>query len=196
MKLWNVDLVCLAELCVAWEEYVPRRVVQQITAQYDTTGCWTVASSKPNVGSFCKPGGTGILAQGNSNGRIIDRGADPWDMGRWSYIILMGKTNRKLLVVTGYRTGNRSGRVGHRTAWAQQQTMLLADKREEAPHTAFLKDLKEWLLDGKYPDTDILICLDANEKWTHTSAIRQWATDLDLTNLNQELSLNDNMSKT
>ncbi len=191
MKLWQVDLVCLAELCVAWEDQIPRRVVQQITSQYDTTGCWSVASSKPNVGSFCKPGGTGILAQGNSNGRIIDRGSDPWAMGRWSYITLAGKTNRKFLVVTGYRTGNRSGKIGHRTSWAQQQTMLLSNKRSEPPHLAFLTDLKEWLGDVKFADTEFLICLDANEKWTHNSEIRKWATDLELINLNHEFSLQE-----
>jgi len=55
MKIWGVDVVNLAELCIAWEKQVPRQVVQQITKNYEPTGCWTVASSKIDVGGFQKP---------------------------------------------------------------------------------------------------------------------------------------------
>ena len=72
MKVWDVDILEIAEMCTAWEEVVPRRVVQQIAKRYEKTACWTVASSKIRVGNFLKPGGTGILAMGNSNGRIYD----------------------------------------------------------------------------------------------------------------------------
>ncbi len=57
MKLWDVDVTALSEICVAWEEVAPRRVIQQITKQYDRTACWTVASSSIKVGSYLKPGG-------------------------------------------------------------------------------------------------------------------------------------------
>ena len=73
MKIWEVDLATLAEVCVAWEESAPRRVIQNMTRQYERTACWTVSSSKLNVGTFVKPGGTGMLAMGSSNGRIIQR---------------------------------------------------------------------------------------------------------------------------
>ena len=86
MKLWEVDLVALAEICVAWEDNVPRRVIQQITSTYDANACWVGSSSKVSVGSFCKPGGTGTLLMGQHTGRILDKGSDPWNMGRWSYV--------------------------------------------------------------------------------------------------------------
>lgn len=77
MKLWKVDLVCLSEMSVAWEESAPRRVIQSITKQYDKSGCWTVSSSEVKVGGFVKPGGTGMLMMGSGTGRIVDRGTDP-----------------------------------------------------------------------------------------------------------------------
>ncbi len=91
MKIWDVDLVTLAEVCVAWEDNIPRRVIQNITKSYERNGCWAVASSQLNVGSYVKPGGVGILAGGRSNGTIMDRGVDPWKMGRWSYVLFSGK---------------------------------------------------------------------------------------------------------
>ena len=124
MKVWNIDVVNLVETCIAWDSKVPRRVIQQITTQYDKQGCWTGSTSKIDVGGFFKPGGAGILAMGQCNGKIQDRGVDPWSMGRWSYV-LIGGTERgsNLLIVTGYCTGYRTGSPGEKTAWVQQHTM-------------------------------------------------------------------------
>ncbi len=191
LKIWSVDIVNLSELCVAWEDPVPRKTIQQITKQYDPTGCLTVASSRIKVGSYCKPGGTGILALDNCNGRIIDRGVDPWGMGRWSYIILGGKNGRKLLLLTGYRTGQRNGNIGQKTAWIQQTTMLMEKKRDQQPHEAFLVDLAQWLCEVRTDGLEVMICVDANEQWTPTSGIKLFADNLDLVNINQELNLSD-----
>ena len=89
----------------------------QITKQYDTNACWTAASSRVPVGSFCKPGGTGLLVMGNNTGRLVDRGTDPWKMGRWSFSLFQGtKDTGSLLIVVGYRAGNRTSPGGLKTA--------------------------------------------------------------------------------
>ena len=91
-----------------WESTISRRVIQQITKQYDRSGCWTVSSSQIKIGSYVKPGGTGTLTWGRSTGALIDRGTDPWNMGRWSYDLIAGrKEGHTLLLITGYRTGPR-----------------------------------------------------------------------------------------
>ncbi len=190
MKMWEVDLVSLAELCVAWEDSAPRRVIQQITTQYDRTACWTVSSSKLRVGSFLKPGGTGTLTMGECNGRVIDRGADPLKMGRWSYCLITGGSRRSsILVVTGYRPGKRSGQAGPKTAWSQQQALLIKEKRNEDPHSAFLTDLTKWITDYRTPAMELLLCLDANEQWVENAEIVTFANDLKLRNVNREMSL-------
>ena len=110
MKVWEVDVAKLSEPCIAWDQKIPRQVVQQITKNNDRTGCWTVATSKIDLGSFLKPGGAGILALGQSPGKIIDRGVDPHIMGRWAYNLIAGKSQgHTLLLITGYRTGQRRG---------------------------------------------------------------------------------------
>ena len=190
MKVWDVDLVNLAELCTAWEKQAPRYIVQQITKNYDRTGCWTAASSKVDTGGFLKPGGAGILALGQSNGKIIDRGVDPWKMGRWAYNLLAGKTNgHQLLIISGYRTGQRSDVPGLKTAWAQQQTMLLKQKRTDRPHTAFLVDLLDWLRKYKTPKMEVLLCFDANEKWGEQTEVTKFANKMNLKCINNEFDL-------
>ena len=177
-------------MLLVWEHKIPRRVIQQITTSYDRTSCWTVASSKIDIGSFLKPGGAATISMGLTNGKCIDRGVDPWKMGRWSYIVLGGTSNGvSLLIVTGYRTGPRSSIPGEKTAWSQQNTMLLKEKRNISPPEAFLTDLKEWIRKYRTPKMEILLSLDANENWTEQSAITHFATDLGLCNINEEFML-------
>jgi len=190
MKMWDVDVTTLAEFGVAWEDNVPRRVVKQITQRYEYNASWTVSSSVINLGSYLKPGGTGTLVMGQTTGRIIDRGTDPWKMGRWSYTLLKGPTTEKsLLIIAGYKAGKRTSPGGFRTAWSQQNTMLLQADRQESPHEAFLVDLQQWLQQYRKESMEILLCLDANEQWGKSAAITKFATAFELRNINREMNL-------
>ena len=190
MKVWGVDISCLAELCVAWEDSSPRRVIQQISNVYDNTSCWTVSSSALTVGNNLKPGGTGILTMNEYSGRIKERGTDPWKLGRWSYVLLAGNDRSPcLLIITGYRVGKRSGTAGASTAWSQQCTLLHKAGRSEDPHNAFLTDLDQWLSQDKFHNTEILLVLDANEQWQVGSEIREFSRGRNFFNLNEIFQL-------
>ncbi len=189
-KLWDVDIAAVSEMCTAWEEAVPRRVVQQITKRYEKNACWTVSSSKLSLGTSCKPGGTGILSMGLTNGRMQDRGSDPWNMGRWTYAVYScSSTGPSLLLITGYRPGKRSTPGGPKTAWAQQITLLLKEGRDLSPEVAFLEDMKSWLLQYRKPGMEVLLCIDANEIWQDEAEITTFANNLELTNLNRTFGL-------
>ena len=190
MKVWNVDIVGLSETGVAWEDKSPRNTIQQITKKYDKTGCWTMSSSSVSVGNYLKPGGTGILTMNEYPGRIQDRGTDPWKMGRWSYITLSGKEeSSKVTIITGYRVGKRSSAPGSSTAWTQQRTLLCLANRDEDPHSVFFTDLKTWLNQEKFRGNEILLFLDANERWDINSEIRKFADDMNLYNINETFQL-------
>ena len=192
MKVWDVDVVNLAEMCVDWGKKIPRRTIQQITNKYDQTSCWTVATSMIDIGSFCKPGGTGTLAMGKCNGLILDRGTDPWNMGRWSYVLVGGSMQGStLLVITGYCTGSRTGTPGEKTAWAQQIAMLLKEGRSDKPHDAFLKDLSAWLRSYQKSGMEMFVSLDANEQWHESAGITKFADKFGLLSVNQECQLPD-----
>lgn len=191
LNLWDVDLVGLSEMCIAWEEQVPRRVVQQITKQYSKNACWTVASSELRLGGYLKPGGTGILSMGKGTGSIKERGSDPWGMGRWSFVLFGGEDKgHSLLLVTAYRTGRRSGPAGTRTAWTQQQVILSRQgRKEEAPNEACIRDLQKWIKQYRTDRMELIICLDANELWQEGAGIETFARSLNLMNINQELNI-------
>ncbi len=172
------------------EKKVPRRVLQQIAKQYNTTSCLTVSTSKVDIGGFLKPGGTGLISMGNCNGLILEKGVDKWNMGRWSYT-LMGSPNitTTVLFVVGYRTGIQTGIPGEKTAWSQQLTMLRKEGRTENPREAFLSDLAQWLRQYRTEGMEIFLSLDANEQWGENAEITKFANSFDLKNINQEFNL-------
>ena len=61
MKIWGVDVVNLAETCVAWENIVARRVTRQVTSTYDHNACWIGSSSEIKGDNCFKPGGTATV---------------------------------------------------------------------------------------------------------------------------------------
>ena len=188
MQEWEVDVTCLAEFNTAWEDRIPRKIVRDITKRYDKSGCWTVSTSAISVRNFVKPGGTAVLTMNEFSSKLVSRGTDPWKLGRWSYIIIEGKRDR-LLIITGYRVGKRSGNAGPTTSWSQQKTLVTKAKRKEEPHTAFLQDLHTWMEPYVKGGHKMFISLDANEQWTDGSDIKAFATTMQLNNVNSIYNL-------
>ena len=116
--------------------------------------------------------------------KLINRGTDPWKLDRWSYVIIEGKHER-LITVTGYRVGKRSGQAGPTMAWFQQKTLLAKANRSKEPHMAFLKDLQTWLEPYIKSGHWMIISLDANEQWTDKADIKVFASTLQLHNINE-----------
>ena len=164
MQAWNVDICTLSEPCIEWRDTIPRKIVQEISRKYDQYSSWTVASSKCYSSSFVKPGGALVYCNSTVTGRIIERGTDPWDYGRWAFTKYGGKDGTSLLVICGYRVGHRTYIPGASTAWYQQKVLLTAEKRDIDPEEAFLIDMEAWLSTKIDDKTEILFFLDANEQ--------------------------------
>ena len=183
MHRWEVDISVLAEPCIEWRDSIPRQVVKDISKKYDRTSNWTVATSSCYSGSFVKPGGALIYSTEKVVGKILERGTDPWKYGRWSYVKYGGKSGRSVLVIGGYRVGHRSGSAGASTAWFQQKVLLTKDKRAIEPEEAFIQDMEEWIQLQQNENTEILLLLDANERWKEQARIKQMANNLELKEL-------------
>ncbi len=111
-------------------------------------------------------------------------------MGIWAYNLIAGKRQgHTLLLITGYRTGQRSGDPGMKTAWKQQQVMLSKEGRKETPYEAFFIDLGLWLRKYRTPRMEILLCLDANERWGERSEVAKFAQKFDLQSINHEFHI-------
>ena len=183
LHTWEVNIAALAEPCVEWRDAIPRKTIIDIGKKYDDSGHWAVATSSSSVGSFLKPGGALIYNTGEYASRQIETGTDPWGYGRWAYKRYRGKGNQSLLVISGYRVSKRSGNPGPSTAWFQQKILLGQDNRDTEPADAFLIDLTAWIEKSIDDNTELILLLDANEKWGGKSKITQFAHNLQLLNL-------------
>ena len=96
---------------------------------------------------------------------------------------LRGRNNTSVLIVSGYRVGKRTRAPGPTTSWVQQSTILKATDRTQEPHVAFLTDLANWIGEDQDNESEIIITLDANEKWSEKSEIRKFAQTLGLVNI-------------
>lgn len=83
---------------------------------------------------------------------MIERGDDPYDLGRWSYFTLRGKNGYKILLVTAYQVCLQTvSSVGPNTSTAQQfrglsQQFRKADLAyDPKPRHQFIVDLQAWL---------------------------------------------------
>eukprot|EP00957_Ditylum_brightwellii_P017157 1293771-Ditylum_brightwellii.AAC.1 len=99
----------------------------------------------------------------NIVGRHMESGKDDISLGRWMYICIAGKDDRKLYVITGYRPCIQSN-PGLGTVNAQQQCLLTMKRNLDAKvrkewDKGILSLIKQW----KNEKAEIVLMVDANE---------------------------------
>ena len=187
MKKWDVNICAAAEHCVEWRDMVPRLVIKDTGQKYNPRGMWTVAASNHLVGNHLKPGGALLSSTEDMAIRTIQKGVDPWGHGRWAFQQYRGKDGHSVLVISGYRVGQRSTIPGSSTAWYQQKVLLHTQGRtEEDPADVFFTDMLEWIntQTAQAEKMEIILFLDANEQWSPTATITQFAEIHALANIN------------
>ena len=119
-RMWDVSIGCLSETCVAWNIPVAETVVKTVTTKFDQNAYWNVSTSTTTSASLYKPGGTGTYVSGDWSGKIVEKGQDAMNMGRWNHFTIQGKNNKKLTIITGYRCGaDNINNKGSTTAYFQ-----------------------------------------------------------------------------
>ena len=102
---------------------------------------WLKSDSK----NIYEPGGVMLIAQEKAAAHIIDKGGDSGEMGRWSWMTVKGKRNKKTTLITTYRAKNIQQtalrqlgtiRKHHCTkqpeeSWEEDIVKLITDKKEE-----------------------------------------------------------------
>jgi len=123
----------------------------------------STSSSNDSTTPGYQPGGTVTLAMDPWTSRIVKRGNDP-SLGRWSYLEFMGKSNKRLIVVSGYRVCNQKFDAASNTATAQQIRLLQAQGiQNPKPRRIFIDDLIAQINKWRNEHKEVLICMDANE---------------------------------
>jgi hypothetical protein len=70
-------------------KFAVRQALQTIARKLFQHHCLQTATSSTKADKFYKPGGTLLLAQGDTVGRIKERGSD--SLGRWAWMRLIGR---------------------------------------------------------------------------------------------------------
>jgi hypothetical protein len=117
-----------------------------------------------------QPGGTLTLLTDNWSARIIEKGQDPFGMGRWSYATMKGQGSVNITIVTAYRVCQQNIQsVGTTTSTAQQYRMLSRKYRDAnltadpKPLLQFIVDLQAWLAQYISRGKKIILGIDSNE---------------------------------
>jgi len=125
---------------------------------------------KEHFDSHNQPGGTLTTVVGNWTSRIIERGVDPYNLGRWTYFTLRGRNNIKILLATAYRVCTQTvSSAGPNTSTAQQFRSLSQQFRQAnltydpKPRHQFIVDLQAWLESKINNGYSIILGIDANE---------------------------------
>jgi len=162
--------ICLAETNINWGNYqVSQRFWSLIKQTWQHSTYTTSHGEGPIVGEI-QPGGTLTTIMNKWTSRVLERGTDPFGMGRWTYITLRGKEGRKILLVTAYRVCVQSpSSVGPTTSTNQQFQHLSKQFRKTNtpgnpnPRNQFIVDLQAWLEVKVKDNYFIILSLDANE---------------------------------
>ncbi len=116
-----------------------------------------------------QPGGTLTLIVDRWTSRVQSSGMDPYGLGRWSYIVLRGKKDINLCIVTAYRVC-KDKYTGPKTAYQQQRRQLSAMFRSQNnvvdpdPNRQFILDLQSWVTHIQQNGMQVILSLDNNEE--------------------------------
>eukprot|EP00957_Ditylum_brightwellii_P026777 2025573-Ditylum_brightwellii.AAC.1 len=115
MKTYNVDVFAFAETNIVWTPQTQNRA-KKIREQVHKKNyrMKTSSSNKIAVNQY-QPGGTMIGVVGNQQGRILEGNQDKLGMGRWSYVVMTGKSKKVYIVLT-YRVAQEK-KDGIQTAY-------------------------------------------------------------------------------
>ena len=183
LRSWSANVICLSESQTAWERHTVRESVAKELRKIDRNAGMVGSSSETATASVVKPGGTLTVWDGNWNSRIVKRESDPYKLGRWSYIEIVGKKNSKLCIYTVYRCckGQTESTVGRTSSFSQQVTLLKLRGVKKSPQEMLLVDLQKNINEKLQEGCEILVCIDANEQMEDDkSRIKKFSMELGL----------------
>jgi hypothetical protein len=74
--------------------------------------------------------GTATILANKWISRIVDKGTDPFGLGRWNYITLRGKNGKRVTLITAYRVCVQTLAACGQTMATTQQHRMLSKKLE------------------------------------------------------------------
>ena len=158
----ELDVLLMNEVGLNWKKVsADNQWVERTTGKlYGSKAVFAHNTTELALTDTIQYGGVGIIATHELAHRIIDRGYDPTNLGRWAWIRIQGKEGHTTRIATAYRPWESPGAstVFHQHARGLAQ---LDDHRN--PIDALLEDLQLAINAWKAAGDHIIIGMDANE---------------------------------
>jgi len=162
-----ISLIGLAETNREWNNFEQKKQFRETTQKIWKASVIQTSTSTEKFEDNYKPGGTAtILCEDHWVCRIIEKGENPWGLGRWSYLLLSEKKNRRVLTVNGYRVcQSTAASSGATTAYKQQYNILRGRQTGTVdPRRQHVFDmLQVWLAYYIAQGIEVIFYLDGNE---------------------------------
>jgi exonuclease III len=165
---YGAAAICLPEANLNWNIPSTRDLFSSLLRKTWRNSAYSTLQPPKEFLSNRQPGGTATVICDNWTSRIIERGADPLCLGRWSYITLRGKGTTKVTIVSAY---NATSSQGDTTNYQQQLRSLSRLHREHNqkvtvnPRRQFILDLQGWLEIKLLEGHKIVLGVDANDSY-------------------------------
>jgi len=100
--------------------------------------------------------------------RLIGSGQATSGMGQWSFLKLLGKNNKRLIIASIYCVHAQTAHIGSNTIITQQtQILLRSGQHRPKPCDQLISNLIDQIHQWQHMGHKILMCLDANEDTTN-----------------------------
>ncbi len=163
MSSLRINSFTIQEPNTKWNDHLTQRIDRIFRQTFRQSAFSTSNSTEPTDGTY-QPGGTATTIIGPHASRLISSGQDESGMGRWSYIELLGKLNKRMIIASVYCVRAQTTHIGSNTVANQQEQILLQTGNcHPRPRMQLFNDLihkiQQWQMTGH----EILIRMDANE---------------------------------
>ncbi len=120
----NTSVFAAQETNIHWDPLTKYQIYQQskiMAAQIKLT----TASSQEPAADWYKPGGTLLLTLNSWTSQVVNQGSDH-PLGQWAYQEFLGRNDRRVIVISGYRVCNQKFDAASTMVSAQQIRLMQA----------------------------------------------------------------------
>ena len=159
------DIACLAETNTRWKHYLGESILRSTSKHHWKHFYITTSETDLPEAALYKPGGTAIITQQPLCNGIINSGQDPHELGRWFYIIISGRDNSIITIISAYRIFDISVQtVGLITNTKQQWNILKErDQEHEDNRHKTIIDISTFINSLTQQNNEVLLGIDSNE---------------------------------
>jgi len=160
ISTWEFDIFGIAETNIDW------RLVPEKDRLFARTREWRESIHLSFSYNVTTPpvdrrqwGGNALFSIDKAAHRVVEKGSDPFKLGRWCWTMYRGRDNHILKVYSAYCPNPPSGPL---SVFAQQRTALLQRQDERNPRLAFAQDLAQDIKEAMQQQEKVILMLDGN----------------------------------